>query len=51
MATQYEESLVCLVNLKMTRGERRRVHEQARARGMTLTAYVKHLIEQDRTPG
>ena len=50
MATRYEDSVICLVNVRVTRGWRRHAHEQARARGMNLTEYLKHLVAQDNTP-
>lgn len=46
MATQYEDSLLCLVNMRVTRRWRREAHEQARVNGMNLTEYLKHLVEQ-----
>ena len=46
MASNYEDSLLCLVNMRVTRRWRREAHEQAWDNGMNLTEYLKHLVEQ-----
>lgn len=48
MVTNYEDSLTCMVNFKATRAWRREAHALAERRGLNLTEYLKHLVEQDR---
>lgn len=48
MATKYEDSQMCLVNMKVTKGWRREAHQQARERGLNLTQYLKALVARDR---
>jgi predicted DNA binding CopG/RHH family protein len=45
--TNYEQSRPVLVNMRVTRAWRDRTHETAKQRGMTLSAYLKHLVEKD----
>lgn len=47
MTTKYEQSKQVLVNLRVTREWRDRVHEQAKERGMNLSGYLRHLVAQD----
>jgi len=51
--TKYEDSLFCMVNFRATQRWRREAHAQAQRRGLNLTEYLKHLVEQDtsRNPG
>jgi hypothetical protein len=46
MSTRYEQNLSCLINFKATRAWRDTAHQQAERHGMTLTAYLKHLVDQ-----
>jgi hypothetical protein len=48
MVTNYEDSLTCMVNFKATRAWRREAHALAERRGLNLSEYLKHLVEQDR---
>lgn len=36
-----------LINLRATAEWRKRAHSKARKRGMTLSEYLRHLVEQD----
>lgn len=47
MSTHYERNQSCLINFKATRGWRDAAHQQAERHGMTLSAYLKHLVDHD----
>ena len=47
MPTKYEQSIICLINFRASRGWRDEAHRQARRRGLNLTEYIKYLVDQD----
>lgn len=40
-------ALTVITNLRTTKAWRDRAHKQARQRGLTLSEYLRHLVEQD----
>lgn len=45
MTTRNEAEKPVLINLRVTKAWRDFAHDQARMRGMTLTEYIKYLID------
>ena len=49
MSTKYERSRPCLFNMKVTRGWRDDLHDHCQRLGITMTAYLKSLVDADMT--
>ena len=47
MPTKYEQGIRCLINFNATRGWRDAAHDRAAELGLTLTSYIKRLVDQD----